>query len=230
MNKGMVQGIVIGAVVVTAGAALAHYKPWSASDPAEMPPVQAMQAAQPIQADTSRPGAEALAPTQSGPATAAAPAPVPVAAAAAMPLYAVVTNVEPVTKSSQVPRQVCHDEQVTEVQQPKDQHRVAGSVIGALVGGVVGNQVGHGAGRTLATIAGAAGGGYAGNRIQNRVQQGNTVSATQQRCETVYDTTSKQSGYRVTYRLNGETKTLRMDHDPGDRIPIENGKLVLASR
>lgn len=47
-------------------------------------------------------------------------------------------------------------------------------------------------------------------------------------CVTVYDTESIQAGYDVTYELDGVQKVVRMDHDPGERIPVEDGELVLS--
>jgi len=37
-------------------------------------------------------------------------------------------------------------------------------------------------------------------------------------------------GYDVSYRLGDETGQVRMDHDPGDVIPVRDGQLVLAKR
>jgi uncharacterized protein YcfJ len=48
-----------------------------------------------------------------------------------------------------------------------------------------------------------------------------------QRCLTVFDTASVEAGFDVTYELDGVQKVVRMDHDPGKRIPVENGELVL---
>lgn len=49
-------------------------------------------------------------------------------------------------------------------------------------------------------------------------------------CVVVYDTSSIQSGYDVTYELDGVQKVVRMDHAPGKRIPVEGGELVLTLR
>jgi uncharacterized protein YcfJ len=49
-------------------------------------------------------------------------------------------------------------------------------------------------------------------------------------CVVVYDTSSVQAGYDVTYELDGVQKVVRMDHDPGRRIPVEDGELVLTLR
>jgi uncharacterized protein YcfJ len=47
-------------------------------------------------------------------------------------------------------------------------------------------------------------------------------------CVTVYDTRSVQAGFDVTYELDGRQDMIRMDHDPGKRIPVEDGELVLS--
>ena len=144
------------------------------------------------------------------------------------PEYAQVLKVTPLTKTIRTPREECHDETVTQKAPVKDEHQILGTVAGALVGGVIGHQVGGGTGRDIATVAGAAGGGYAGNRIQKNLQDRNTTTATQQKCTTVYDSSEKQIGYHVRYRLNGKEDTVKMDHDPGDKIPVKDGQLVLA--
>jgi uncharacterized protein YcfJ len=137
--------------------------------------------------------------------------------------YAKVVSVDPVRSSSNNPREVCHDETVTHTAPPKDQHRIAGTAIGAVVGGLVGNQVGGGKGKTLATVAGAVGGGYAGNRIQASRQHGEVTSSVERKCSTVNNPSSKIVGYDVRYTYNGVTRTVRMDHDPGDRVQVQEG-------
>lgn len=175
MNRSLITGLIIGAVVATAGGAVAGYSMLNRGDD-----------------------------------------------------YAQVLSVVPVTKTIRTPRQDCHDEQVTEQAPTRDRKQVTGSVIGAVVGGVVGHQIGGGDGKKIATAAGAAAGGYAGNRVQKRMQDRNTVTTTVQRCETAYDSHEKRVGYDVRYRLDGREQTVRMDHDPGNRIPVRNGQVVLA--
>ena len=176
MNKSLVTGLLVGAVVATAGGAVAGYKMLGhGSD------------------------------------------------------YAQVVNVTPITKNVRTPRQDCHDEQVTQQAPTRDGKQVTGSVLGAVAGAVIGHQIGGGDGKKIATVAGAAAGGYAGNRVQKRMQEGNTVTTTEQHCETVYDSHKEQKGYQVRYRLDGHEDTVRMDHDPGDRIPVRDGRLVLAN-
>lgn len=174
MNKSLVIGLVIGALVVTAGAAIG--------------------------------GLDML---------------------DRKPKFADVIDVDPISETIRTPREVCNDETVSHTQPVKDEKRIAGTVIGAVVGGVLGNQVGGGDGKKIATAAGAAAGGYAGNKVQQRVQQGNTYTTTETRCQTVYDSSQKVVGYNVRYRLGDTTDTVRMDERPGDRIPVENGELVV---
>ncbi|MET4570200.1 glycine zipper 2TM domain-containing protein [Rhodanobacter soli] len=137
--------------------------------------------------------------------------------------YAKVVSVDPVRSTANHPKQVCHDETVTQTAPPKDEHRIAGTAIGAVVGGLVGNQVGGGKGKTLATVAGAVGGGYAGNRIQASRQHAQVTSSVERKCETVNNTSTKIVGYDVRYEYNGVTRTVRMDHDPGDRVQVQEG-------
>ena len=176
MNKSLIIGLVAGAVVATAGGAIAGYKYLDKPD------------------------------------------------------YARVVDVKPVEKTIRTPRQECHDEAVSNQAPVKDRKQVAGTAIGAVVGAVVGHQVGDGDGRKIATAAGAAAGGYAGNRVQKRMQDGRTVTTTEQRCETVYDTHIERRGYDVRYLIGDQEGKVRMDHDPGDRIPLRQGQLVLDAR
>ncbi len=144
------------------------------------------------------------------------------------PEYAEVLKVTPMSKTIRTPRQECHDEQVARQAPVKDEHQVLGTIAGALIGGVVGHQIGGGSGRDIATVAGAAGGGYAGNRVQKNLQDRDTVTTTEQKCETVYDSSEKITGYHVRYRLDGKEASVQMDHDPGPRLPVHDGRLDLA--
>ena len=142
--------------------------------------------------------------------------------------YATVVAVEPAYDVNRIPREVCRDQAVERQKEPQDEKRVAGAVIGAAVGGVLGNQVGSGSGRTAATVAGAAAGGYAGSKIQKKMQEGNTESVIEHRCETVYDTERKPAGFDVTWEYEGRRGTVRMERDPGKRIPFADGEPVTA--
>jgi uncharacterized protein YcfJ len=140
-----------------------------------------------------------------------------------------VLSAQPLTRTIKIPRQECHDEQVTHTKPVKDQNRLLGTGIGALVGGVLGHQIGGGNGKTLATVAGAGAGGYAGNKIQQNAQQNDTYTTTEQRCNTVYDLKEEPAGFDVVYELNGSKHHLHMNTDPGSSLPVKDGKVVLAS-
>lgn len=143
------------------------------------------------------------------------------------PQYAEVVQVTPLTRTIRTPRHDCHEESVVHRRPARDSHQIFGTVAGAVVGGLLGHYVGGGTGRDIATAAGAAAGGYAGNRIENRVQRGNTYTTTERKCATVYERSVQQEGYEVRYRLGGKEGAVRMDHDPGQRIPLDHGQLVL---
>ena len=136
------------------------------------------------------------------------------------------SSVKPATKTWQEPNQRCEQVTVQRQKPVKDKHQIAGSAIGAVVGGVIGHQFGGGSGKDVATAAGAVAGGYAGNKAQERIQEGNTYTTTEERCQTIMETRSEQVGYNVTYRFDGQTQTVRMENEPGDRLPVENGRVV----
>jgi uncharacterized protein YcfJ len=144
------------------------------------------------------------------------------------PQYAKVVSVTPVRKTTNNPHQVCKDVVVNHTEPPKDQHRIAGTAIGAVAGGLLGHMVGGGKGKTLATVAGAVGGGYAGNRIEKAHQHGTVTSTTERECQTVNDSSSKIVAYDVKYEYNGVTRSTRMDHDPGDRVEVQQGVVAVS--
>jgi uncharacterized protein YcfJ len=143
------------------------------------------------------------------------------------PAYAEVLGVKKVTESVETPRQACEDVPVTRHKPVQDQHRIVGTVTGALLGGVLGNQIGSGKSRRIATVAGAAAGGYAGNKVQESMQANDTYTTMERRCTSVTDTHEEVTGYDVSYRLGEQQGMVRMDHDPGERIPVQKGQLVL---
>ena len=140
-----------------------------------------------------------------------------------------VLSAQPLTRTVKIPRQQCHDEQVTHTKPVKDQNRLIGTGIGALVGGILGHQVGGGSGKTLATVAGAGAGGYAGNKIQQNAQQKDTYTTTEQRCATVFDMKEEPAGFDVVYELDGSKHHLHTNTDPGSTLPVKDGKVSLAS-
>ena len=110
------------------------------------------------------------------------------------PEFAEVLAVEPVTETRITPKEVCDDVVVNEQAPVKDPNRIAGTAIGAVAGGLLGSQIGSGKGRTVGTVAGAAAGGYAGHQVQKGMQEKDTVSRTERRCKTVYESHTKTIG------------------------------------
>ena len=144
------------------------------------------------------------------------------------PGYAQVINVEEIRETVNTPREECEDVAVTKKAEPRDKHKIAGTAGGAVVGGLLGSMIGDGSGKKLATVAGAAAGGYAGNKVQGNMQDNDTYTTTERRCNTVTDSHENVVGYDVTYMLGDNEGKVRMDKEPGNRIPLdENGQLVL---
>ena len=142
--------------------------------------------------------------------------------------YAQVDKVTPVTETIKTPREECSDQVVTRQEPVKDTHKIAGTVLGAVAGGLLGDAIGGGGKNTAAKIAGAAAGGYAGNKTQESLQKSDTYQTTERVCKTLYDVSERTVGYDVKYQIDGVPGQVRMDHDPGDTIPLEDGKLALA--
>jgi len=118
------------------------------------------------------------------------------------------------------PQRICSNETVTERRPAGDRHQVAGTVIGAIAGGVIGHQFGRGTGRDLATVGGAVGGGAIGKEIQKSHQEGDVVTRTVQHCRTVTPGRDVTALYDVIYAYQGQSFHVKLDHDPGDRIPL----------
>lgn len=144
------------------------------------------------------------------------------------PDYAEVISSTPIVKKTKIPHEECHDETVVHQKPVQDQNRIAGKVIGAVVGGALGHQVGGGSGKKVATVAGAVAGGYAGDKVQGNMQKNDTYTTVEKRCNTTYETREDITGYKVVYLLDGKESSVKLDYDPGSKIPVENGQLQLA--
>ena len=135
-------------------------------------------------------------------------------------VLAKVLNATPVTETvqTQVPRRVCHEEQVV-TQQTKS---YTPSILGGVIGAVVGSRFGGGKGKTLATVGGAALGASVGNDTENRARRKRGHTAVVENChnEPSYDYENRITGYRVTYEYNGETYMTHTSMDPGKTIPL----------
>jgi uncharacterized protein YcfJ len=137
--------------------------------------------------------------------------------------YAEVISVEPRYITQSVPSEQCREELATTQKPIKDKHQVTGTIAGAIIGGAVGSQIGGGSGKDIATAAGAVAGGYAGNKVHENIQENATEQTVREVCRTVQNPQRIQDGYLVTYELEGQQRTVTMDHDPGRRIPLEDG-------
>jgi uncharacterized protein YcfJ len=138
-------------------------------------------------------------------------------------------RVDPLTRTVSEPRESCRQVEVVKPAPVTDQHQVAGTVIGGVIGGVLGNQVGDGRGRQVAKVAGALGGAYAGNKVQERIQESRTVTTMETKCETTYESRQVPDGYLVTYEWQGGLRSVTMASDPGPRLPVRGGEVLLAA-
>ena len=191
MDRSMLTGLVIGAVVATAGGVIAGYSVLKKQGPEAFDELAVIEPA------------------------------------VIEPTFAEVLRVEPIKYTVQTPREVCEEVPVTKQKPVQDENKVAGTAVGAIIGGVLGHQVGEGSGKKLATVAGAVVGGIAGNKVQEKIQTSDTYTTTETQCHTQMDSREVMDGYNVTYRLGETEGKVHMDHDPGKRIPVENGELVL---
>lgn len=132
---------------------------------------------------------------------------------------------------------------------------VIGGLIGNQVGGGTGKQVATVGGAVGGAFAGRAiEQRHAENKVVTRTErQCHTVSSTSQSSRVVaYNVTyrnpdgttgtmrvgskpgsrialgseDKTTGYNVTYRYDGQERTIEMDHKPGDKLPVIDGQVV----
>jgi len=242
MNKSLLIGLIVG-VGATAGvgalASLAfksnHEKEpqMLAAEPVAAPAAAGAQLDTPSQEMPASPAAtlpeEAEAPVPTEVAPPPSPAPSAERPARTEPKYARVVSAQPQSRTVSEPREVCQDVEVVKQAPVVDEQRVAGTVIGGVIGGVIGNQIGRKDGRKIAKVAGALGGAYAGNKVQERIQNSRTVTTVEKKCETVNESHEVPDGYRVTYEWNGSTRTVHMATDPGSRLPVRGGEVILTA-
>ena len=119
--------------------------------------------------------------------------------------YATVVSVEPAFDTTRTPRQLCGDEAALA------QASTMGDTAGA-------------AAQAPAAPAPAT------PEKAPVSKAGTADSDASAECIVVYDTSSVQAGFDVTYELDGSQKVVRMDRDPGTRIPVEDGELVVTLR
>lgn len=202
MNKQMMIGISIGALVATAGGA------YALRDAA--PKFATIIAVTPITAGMEREYAEVVSVVKKVDPSA--------------PEFVDVTKVRTLTQAGQT-QQVCENQVVTRQAPVQDTNQVAGTATGAVLGGVLGHQVGGGNGKKLATVAGAIAGGVIGKKVQERHQQNSTYQTTERVCSNVRGS-DRVTGYEVSYNYDGRDNQIQMSYKPGNQLAVMNGQVV----
>lgn len=138
--------------------------------------------------------------------------------------YATVLRSIPVHERVRIsmPRERCWDEEVPVEVERGGSDSMTGTIVGGIIGAAVGNAVGH---SNTNKKVGAVAGGLLGASIGRDVSRRGETEVRyerEQRCETVDEVEYEERvvGYDVTYRYGGETRTARMDHDPGNSLRV----------
>lgn len=142
-----------------------------------------------------------------------------------------VRSAEPVLENISVPRQECSSHWVQEPVRhgggERRERNYGGAIVGGLAGGVIGHQFGGGSGKDAATALGVILGAMTGDQHQNGYrndryeERGVEVAQRQvQRCQTVYDSQSRITGYRVAYEYRGQQYTTVTRHHPGNQLLV----------
>ena len=127
--------------------------------------------------------------------------------------YATVVSVEPAFDVTRTPRQVCGEE------------AVLAQAANAGAAPAVGSSAAEVTAPAATEPTAAPKDTPASKETPMRAEE-----AAETDCMTVFDTRSVEAGFDVTYELDGTQKVVRMDHDPGNRIPVEDGELVVSLR
>lgn len=139
------------------------------------------------------------------------------------PAYADVVGIEPVTKVVMTPDKACRGAKIAQ-RKPADENAGPDIVIDGMAGGVIRHQDAEGAAAIRADLLR---GDAKGDQAPKKTQEKDTYSAGGLRCRAGNRVTTKVIAYDVRYRLFGKTAKVRMDHDPGRRLPVKNGKVVV---
>lgn len=135
-------------------------------------------------------------------------------------VYANVVDSQPMYETEYInePRQHCWQEE-RPVRQPQSH---TGTILGGIVGAAVGNELGHGhSNKNVGAVAGALLGASIGRDVSAR--QGSRYAYRQEEhCEQVNRRRERSyiTGYRVTYRYQGELYSTQVARDPGRRIKL----------
>jgi uncharacterized protein YcfJ len=139
------------------------------------------------------------------------------------PAYAEVVGVEPVTRIVTTPDKSCRSLQAVQPKAPGGESPGAGIVIDGMAGGAIRHQDADEAANAATSRADL----LRGDATPKQAQQKDTYSAGGLRCRAGNRVVTKVIAYDVRYRLHGKTTKVRMDHDPGQRLPVKDGKVIL---
>ncbi|MEM6709569.1 MAG: glycine zipper domain-containing protein [Pseudomonadota bacterium] len=139
-----------------------------------------------------------------------------------VPLYETVEIAEP--------REVCRREQVAYEPYGERGRRgrsATAPILGAVIGGAIGNAVGSGKrNKQVGVAVGAILGGSIGADIARQQRRDRVSGPVRYRTETIcsveesFRTEQQLTGYRVSYRVNGEIYETVTDYRPGSTIPV----------
>jgi uncharacterized protein YcfJ len=156
------------------------------------------------------------------------------------PAFAEVVSVEPVRKFVAASDKSCVDEQASRREPVADEPPASAVVINGMAGGMITREPARL--EKIATLGAVAAGDPAGRagrnskvpakindsgKAANKAQAKQTVAASGTHCRRVNRVAEKIVAYDVRYRFHGKTTKVRMDHDPGARLPVRDGKVVI---
>lgn len=125
-----------------------------------------------------------------------------------------IIKVEPIYVTRMVPHEYCHMEPRAYMYPNQRALPGSGMIAGGAVGGLIGNRFGGGNGNIAATIGGSVIGALIGNNIEGEMNRPYVVESYVQVCHTQLVKESHIKGYKVTYLLNGKSKTTFMKKKP----------------
>jgi len=133
-------------------------------------------------------------------------------------IAAPVINVTPVTRRVGIPQTqiVCSNDTVP-VYSSANTSKPADILAGAIIGSIIGNNL---KGEQNGGTAGAVIGGLVAHASTKRSEVVRYQDVERCKRETIYVYEDRIAGYEVTYEIDGEHRTTRMQYDPGSFLQI----------
>jgi uncharacterized protein YcfJ len=156
------------------------------------------------------------------------------------PAFAEVVSVEPVRQFVAASDRACVDEPVSRRELAANESLASAVVIDGMAGGMITRQPARL--EKVATLGAVAAGNPGGRAAQEnkvpaktnppgeaagKAHRNQAVAASGAHCRNANRVSEKIVAYDVRYRLHGKTTKVRMDHDPGTRLPVRDGKVVI---